>query len=314
MRIGRGLVLLLPLALAAGSCRSQPRFREAMKLGGVPVPAATLNQGYAAYMQACYACHGEKGDGRGPAAATMRPSPRDFSTAVFKFAGVSAGELPGDDDLVDLIRNGLTGTPMLPWDLPDQQRRAIVQYLKTFSPRWARETPGERVLPDGADPWLGREAEAIEVGEKIYHLSGVELDPATNQPKAILAGCNACHPSYLSAAELTALSTRVLHKPAEPRANPHRPAFKESEYLVDDTKVGFLPTDFLFHQVKNGTAPLALFRTIAAGIGGTAMPTWKGSVKDDDLWALVHYVRHLISLRDTDAGNRLKAKLVAATP
>jgi len=33
-----------------------------------------------------------------------------------------------------------------------------------------------------------------------------------------------------------------------------------------------------------------LYRSIAAGLGGTAMPTWKGALPEADLWALVHYV------------------------
>jgi mono/diheme cytochrome c family protein len=284
-----------------------------MKLGGITVSAATLNDGHDAYLHYCYACHGDKGDGRGPAAAGMRPPPRDFTSGVFKFAGVAAGELPGDEDLVALIRNGLAGTPMLPWDIADGERRAIVQYIKTFSPIWATQGPGDPVKPDGPDPWIGRDAEALALGEKIYHLAGVELDPTTNQPKTVLAGCNACHPSYLTPKELGELSTKVLKKPIELRELPNRPALKPSESIkVGDTMVGFLPTDFLFHPIKNGTTPEALFRTIAAGIGGTAMPTWKGSLKDEDLWAIVHYVRHLLAMRDTPAANSLRAKLAAA--
>jgi mono/diheme cytochrome c family protein len=305
-----GFVLALGVGLLG--CRSQPRFREAMKLGGVMVPAATLNEGHDAYLHYCYACHGEKGDGRGPSAAAMRPPPRDFTSGVFKFAGVAAGELPNDEDLVALVRNGLAGTPMLAWDIADNERRAIVQYIKTFSPVWATQGPGDPVKPDGADPWIGREAEALAVGEKIYHLAGVEMDPKTNQPKTVLAGCNACHPSYLTSKELTDLSARVLQKPIEVRESPNRPAFKPSESIkVGDTMIGFLPTDFLFHPIKNGASPEALFRTIAAGIGGTAMPTWKGSVKDDDLWAVVHYVRHLLAMRDTPAATELRSKLAA---
>ena len=306
---------MLAAALAVAACQSPPPFRAPLKLGGVTVSAATLNDGRAAYLHYCYACHGEKGDGRGPAAAGMRPPPRDFSTGVFKFAGVAAGELPSDDDLEALIRNGLAGTPMLAWDISAGERRAIIQYIKTFSPLWTTSGPGDPIKPDSPDPWIGRETEAIAVGEKIYHLSGVEMDPRTGQARTVLAGCNACHPSYLTPQELTDLSTKVLQKPAQMRERPNRPALKPSESIkVGDTMIGFLPTDFLFHRIKNGTGPEALFRTIAAGIGGTAMPTWKNSVKDADLWAVVHYVRHLVDLRDTPAGIALRTKLAAASP
>lgn len=49
-------------------------------------------------------------------------------------------------------------------------------------------------------------------------------------------------------------------------------------------------------RLRNGEAPDDLFRVIAAGVGGTAMPAWKGMVPDEDLWALVHYVRSLRNL------------------
>jgi mono/diheme cytochrome c family protein len=309
----RLLLLLLPPALAA--CKGQVHFTAAQKLGGQDVPAHVLNEGHEAYMRYCYACHGDKGDGNGPAAPTMRPPPRDLGTGVFKFAGVATGELPNDDDLEVLIRRGLSGTPMLPWDIGERERRAIVQYLKTFSPRWKHETPGERIKPDEDDPWKGKETEAAATGEVIYHLTGVQMDPATKAPKLILAGCNACHPSYLPAPELEAMSQRVLGKPFALREDPHRSALKESEYVAGNGKMSnpvkmwILPTDFLFHPIKTGTEPLTLFRTIAAGVGGTAMPTWKGSLKDADLWALVHYVRRLALLRDTPAATALQQRL-----
>ena len=35
------------------------------------------------------------------------------------------------------------------------------------------------------------------------------------------------------------------------------------------------------------------------GIGGTAMPTWKGALPDDDIWAMSYYVRSLIDIKGT---------------
>jgi mono/diheme cytochrome c family protein len=301
--------LALALVVLAPACREGVRFREPMKLGGKVVPAEVLNQGHDVYLHFCYACHGEKGDGNGPAAPGMRPPPRDFRSGVFKFPGVAAGELPNDEDLLAMLRRGLEGTSMLAWDLSEPARVAVVQYLKTFSPRWKTETPGEPVRPDAPDPWIGRLPEAHALGEKIYHLSGVEMDPATQQPRAVLGGCIACHPSYLDRKQLAELSQAVLRKPAEERERQSRPVLKESEYRAGEDKMNILPTDFLFHRMKNGSTPEQLFRTIAAGVGGTAMPTWKGSLKDADLWALAHYMRKLASLRDTPAGDALRARL-----
>lgn len=314
----RGLLLLGLAVLAAAGCRARGPITEPLTLaGGKTVPVEVLNEGYERYTLYCFACHGDKGDGRGPAAPGMRPPPRDLTQGMFKFAGVAAGGLPHDDDLSALIRHGLAGTPMLPWDITERERHAIVQYIKTFSPRWKSEEPGEKVRPDGADPWRGREAEAIEVGRRLYHVpAGLEVDPQTKEPRAGggLAGvaCNGCHPSYISRAEIDALAQRHLGKAAEFREEMFRPERKESEYMVGDRKVAIVPTDFLFHAVKNGTSPEALFRTIAAGIGGTAMPQWKGSIPDESLWALAHYVKSLADKRGTPEAVALQNRLVSA--
>src|SRR5262249_50784561 len=104
-RLAAGLVLS---ALAGASCRGpggeQPMFRESACgsqdaevarwcgprtfAGGVKADVHTLNAGHEAYMLNCYACHGEKGDGKGPSSYGLRPPPRDFTQGIFKFARV----------------------------------------------------------------------------------------------------------------------------------------------------------------------------------------------------------------------------------
>jgi hypothetical protein len=113
----------------------------------------------------------------------------------------------------------------------------------------------------------------------------------------------------MSKDELAALGQKVLGAPPEFRENMFLPDLKESQYTVGDKPIGVLPTDFLFHPIKTGTDPVSLFRTIAAGIGGTAMPTWKGSLKDEDLWAIVHYVKSLADARGTPRAAALRASL-----
>jgi mono/diheme cytochrome c family protein len=297
----------LLVLLALGGCR-QPHFTQPLQLAeGKTVAPQVLEDGREAYLLYCYACHGEKGDGRGPAAPGMRPPPRDFTQGLFKFAGVPAGGLPHDDDLAALVKNGLDGTPMLPWDVTERERQAIVQYLKTFSPRWKEEAPSPKVLPDGADPWQGKESEAIELGKRIYHFSGAKVNKE-GQLEQIFAGCSTCHPAYVPREDLQRLAKLTGVGPVE-RDDLYRPAAKETDYVVAEHKLIILPTDFLLHRVKSGTALPALYRTIASGIGGTAMPVWKPPLGDRDLWALAHYVKSLTDLRATPEGLALQARL-----
>jgi mono/diheme cytochrome c family protein len=298
-------VSLLLLVLAG--CR-QPHFTEPLELAeGKTLAPQVLEDGRAAYMLYCYACHGEKGDGRGPSAPGMRPPPRDFTQGLFKFAGVPAGGLPNDDDLAALVKSGLDGTPMLPWDLSEPERLAIVQYLKTFSPRWKEEAPGAKVLPDGADPWQGKEREAIELGKRIYHFTGAKMSKE-GQLEQIFAGCSTCHPAYASPRELKEMA-KVTHVAPVDRQDLYRPVAKETDYVVAEHKLVILPTDFLLQRIKAGTTLPALYRTIAAGVGGTAMPVWKPPLADRDLWALAHYVKSLADLCATAEGLALQARL-----
>ena len=115
---------------------------------------------------------------------------------------------------------------MLPWDLSDRERHAIVQYLKIFSPRWKEEPPGQRIVPDGPDPWDGHEADALELGKRLYHLTGARMSK-TGQLEQIFAGCSTCHPAYLSKEELAALSRSPVSRRSTARIStapsPRRP-------------------------------------------------------------------------------------------
>jgi len=78
-----------------------------------------------------------------------------------------------------------------------------------------------------------------------------------------------------------------------------------------DFGFAIVPPDFTFHPLRAGDSVAEIARTIASGIGGTAMPTWKNVLPDLDLWAMAYFVRSLVVLRDTPAADELAAKLRA---
>jgi len=285
------------LALLAGTTAAcsrpaggPPPFTGPVTLGGRAVAAAALERGRTVYTQYCRSCHGDGGDGKGSAAAGLMPPPRDLRLGVYKFAAVPAGQLPRDADLARTIREGLAGTAMQAWQVPDAQLDDLIQYVKSFSPRWRSETAGDAIAI-ASDPWAGRDAEALARGTRVYHG---------------LAQCAvACHPAYATRADIAAFTKELTGiELRELRADLYQPVPKDSDY-------GFkiLPPDFTFNRLRGGDTLPDIYRAIASGIGGTAMPTWKNVLPETDLWSLAHYVRSLVELRDRPEAAALAARL-----
>jgi len=125
-----------------------------------------LEQGRLVFEQNCAICHGPLGDGRGMAGMMVRTKPRDFRSGMFKFRSTPTGSLPTDEDLFRTISRGLRGTGMVAQDdLPERERRAVVEYLKTFSDRFRAEKPQAPVPIPEAPP---RTPELIAKGRDVY--------------------------------------------------------------------------------------------------------------------------------------------------
>jgi mono/diheme cytochrome c family protein len=252
-----------------------------------------LTEGERRYALYCRACHGDKGDGKGPAAHGVRPPPRDFTLGSFKFGAVPGGTLPNDDDFVRIVRFGLHGTAMRAWDgVPETNLLGIIQYLKTFSPRWKDEEPGETIAPT-PDPWQSKEAPAVERGRALYHG---------------MANCLSCHPAYAPKRYIYEVSKQLTGR----GATDYRNDMYGSELTKSEYGVKLLPPDFTRVELRSIRPPdhqlEDLYRVIASGVGGTAMPTWRGALPEEDLWSLVHFVDSLVKLKGTDTPRRLRAQ------
>lgn len=273
------------LALLACGCSGERPFTEPVTLGGQEVSAERLNRGRAAYQQYCRPCHGDGGDGRGPASPGLRPPPRDFSQALFKFAHTPAPALPPDDELKAIVRRGLNGTAMLPWDLPERELDDLVQYLKTFSPRWRSEAPGQAVQAT-ADPFEARDSEGVALGARVYH------------EKAM---CARCHPTYQAKPSAEPDAGRLI---TTEYCLAWKPGWKDVGERECLTPHKVLPPSFArdpLRSVHAGSELVDLYRVIAAGIPGASMPAWQGALSEEELWGLAHYVRSLLRLREAPA-------------
>ena len=126
------------------------------------------------FAQRCAVCHGPDGKGNGPAAPSMFPRPRDFSSGIFKYKSTAAGEPPTDEDLLRTVRDGLPASamPYFAGLLSGEELGAVVQQVKSFSTAFSgSRRPIEIPTPIASSP------ESVARGKTLF---GSE-------------GCAACH-------------------------------------------------------------------------------------------------------------------------
>ena len=92
--------------------------------------------------------------------------PRDFRAGLFKFRSTPSGTLPTDDDLMKVVTNGVRWTAMVGrGDLTESERRAVILYVKTFSPRFAKENLQSPII---VSPKPEQSRELVAQGRQLY--------------------------------------------------------------------------------------------------------------------------------------------------
>ncbi len=87
-----------------------------------------LKRGKALFTQYCVPCHGQDGRGDGPAAGSLKPSPRNFT----RLEGWTNG--PGRPAIFTTLAEGVPGSAMVSYDfLTKQERMALVHYVRSFA-------------------------------------------------------------------------------------------------------------------------------------------------------------------------------------
>ena len=218
---------------------------------------ALIPEGKHVYERRCIGCHGPKGDGKGPAARFFNIKPRDFTSGIFKFRSTSGGAdtLPSDQDLFITISHGLWGTPMPPWyKISSEERLAVIQYIKTFSDRWQKESVNP---PIDIPPEPAVTAASIERGQNHFN----EI-------------CFTCHGKDGKGDGPLAASLTDTWGHAVTPANFTLPAGSPG-------------------GVKLGHDGTHIFKTVMTGVGGTPMPSFAGTFTPDQVWDIVHFVQSL---------------------
>jgi cytochrome c oxidase cbb3-type subunit 2 len=242
-------------------------------------------KGQRLYGNYCAPCHGEKGDGNGPAARFLYPRPRNFGEQKFRLA-TTDNAIPTDDDLLRVITRGMPGSAMFPFGhLSEHERLALVAQVRRLiraatEAQIVRDTTerGNPVDPDDL-PELVRDA--IQVGKPIEvpaHLPPSD-DASIGRGKELYTtkGCVSCHGEKGTGEGV-----------------------KDQR---DDNGMPTKPRDFTRGIFKSGRDPRLLYARVTFGMRGTPMPG--SNLQPEQIGDLVNYV---LSLSDEKAQARVEHK------
>lgn len=221
---------------------------------------ATRARGAGLYQQRCALCHGHDGDGQGPAALFLPTAPRDFTRGVYKFRTVAQDGMPADLDLFRSITAGFPvyGMPSFAW-LPEADRWALVDHLKSLYPRWEQLGAAEPVAIGAATP---ADAGSIERGRALY---------------ASKFECVQCHgPEGRGDGPRVPELVDYQKRKILPRDFTLGPAVRKAGWTTRDT-----------------------VRILVTGVPGTPMPSQVDQLADpgdlSELWDVARYVDELIA-------------------
>lgn len=205
------------------------------------------------YSAECATCHGNLGDGKGPAEGRFAQHATDFTQGVYKLRStLSKSPLPGD--LERSIRQGMPGTEMVPFRevLTDAEITAVASYVRSLTknpadPTMQEEARQNRVAMPDKRPFPPS-AESVAKGKSVY----------ANR-------CLECHGDH----------------------------GEGSTKEKDDWGFPVQMMDFRGGVFKAGPTDFDLYRVISAGMNGTSMGGYFGDLSPEDEWNVIDYMRSL---------------------
>lgn len=304
---------------------SEEEFKEQARelfLGFYP----SLGDSAEMYRQQCLHCHGTSGGGNGPTAEFLNPLPRDYRKGVFKFTAVKDKARPRRADLFRILVEGVKGTAMPPFRrFSDAQIHGLADYVRLLAIRGEVEALTVLNIIDAEGKLIPTMLEETYVGvwetwqaaEDSFFFFDGEVPEVT--PELIARGakifanstsgnCVSCHGNGGRGDGPAAFAYAADAQDGDP------PLIGDDGRKVsayeDDWGHPIYPRDLTQRTFRGGSRPIDIYRRIYAGINGTPMPgvgeskTPEGGlvIPDEDMWALVHYVKSLSDGADARVG------------
>jgi mono/diheme cytochrome c family protein len=276
-------ILLVYVYLAARGVHDQVAVRG--PTAAAPVHNFPESAGIRLYAQNCARCHGLRGTADGATSPYLDPPARRFGEERFMLCSTENG-IPTDADLEYVLRHGIPGTAMPAFDnLTDEERQTLVAHIRWLTrtglyarlyQRAKKQDPED--IPDVAE--LSTTAAKQSIPGPALEVSDTPPEPT---PESIARGgvtftknCATCH---------------------GPKGAGDGPAVKD---MKNENGRPTRPRDLARGIFKGGGEPERLYVRIAVGMPGTAMPGIK-TLKPDEMWDLVHFVRSLSDPGDLQA-------------
>jgi mono/diheme cytochrome c family protein len=274
----------------------------------------TLKEGSRLYRLYCLQCHGLTGDGRGPTSKWVNPHPRDYRLGLFKFQSVDQKKNPNSpprrDDLYRTIHEGVEGTAMQSYNmLPEPDLNALVSYVIHLSIRGQAEaellkatsfdskkntltfgkgTGGEitafvkgkrntgGMVREIAEAWREAQEDTNKiVPDEAYRIKDGDLKALAESSQRgydifagrgpVVGGCATCHFDF----------------------------GRKSPYKFDKWGTMVKPRDLTQSVYRGGRRPIDFYYRIHSGINGSGMPSHANTLKADQIWDVVNFVRAL---------------------
>lgn len=267
-----------------------------------PVPVVTAS-GRELYLQHCAACHGEFGDGDGIAAPHLHPRPRNFRGGQFLLVSTES-RFPSVEDLEAVMVRGMPGSAMPPFaHLSQEERRRLADEVLRLCRAGLRDSFVQSILKNENVTLSEIDEEELEV----YVSRRTDPGPETEVPEV---------------AEVTSASIEsgkeLYFKKNCQACHGQEGKGDGKKDMLDQYGLPTKPRDFTRGIFKGGYDPQSLYRRIAYGMPGSAMPSHWAVMTPDEIYDVVHYILSLSDESMREAAilrrNRIVAKYVEELP